>query len=640
MKQRSMKNARSISASAIREIREARDYLASPVEAFNEDADLLSVAHLIFNLVGAAEMAPKDADKRSAQELLPELRKRMCESLELSTEADSPIITAIRQENLFLLEVELLLLITLSCLGAKILNLTGADIEDLSQIMVTAGHNPLSIGRSFQPRGRLPRAGLIRVEENDPWIFSRVSLSHHLLEALCRPDGDQPWEAKTFTEFLERIAEVSFQMEEIAGAPREDLELDLPPLPTRLSRLLSQARATLAAHPEWPLSPAADPLSDRELAVLLALTGKDLGHLPCGNELYTGRGLAAGLGATRRSIRRTMSVLSESEKLCRRGWIRPLASAGADGMAQSTEDVIAEAAWELTDQAREQFGVPLRRRLESGGLRQPSVRLENLVLHPEVLEALELALAQARNPEKLFTEWGLGGVLGYGRGTTLLFSGPSGVGKTAAAEGLAAALGRPLLEADCARLLNCWVGETEKNLSRIFREAAQTGAVLFFDEADAFFYDRSTAQRNWEVSQVNVLLRELERFEGLCILATNRRDSFDPAFERRLTLRVEFRAPTAEMAGRIWRKLLPPALPLAADVNVAALGQLGLTGGQIKNAVLNAARRTLAAGAACVSMKDLVLAAETETVSRATSIGFMGGVPADRGVPRTKGEAA
>lgn len=620
-----MKNARSTSTSAIREIREAREYLSGPAEPFDEDSELIRVAHLLFELVGAAEMAPKDADKRSAQTLLPKLRQRMGKCLKLSAGTQTPIIAAIHAHELGPLEVELLLLITLSGLGAKLFNLSGADIEDLSQIMVTAGHNPLSIARAFQPRGCLPLAGLIRVEEGDPWILSKVSLTHELLDAVCRPEGDLPWDAVTYPEFLERISELSHLMEDVADNDREDLGLVEPPLPARLARLLGQVRATLGQHADWPLSPAASTLNYRELAVLLVLAGKDLGHLPCGNELYQGRGLAAGLGSTRSSMRRTMRMFAESAKLRRLGWIRPLASSGVDGMAQSTEDAIADAAWELTDDARTRFAIPLNRRLESGGLRQPSVRFENLVLHADALDALGLALAQARNPERLFQEWGLGGVLGYGRGTTLLFNGPSGVGKTAAAEALAAELGRPLLEADSARLLNCWVGETEKNLARIFREAAQTGAVLFFDEADAFFYDRSTAQKSWEVSQINILLLELERFEGLCVLATNRRDCFDPAFERRLTLRVEFRAPTAEMARLIWRKLLPAKLPLSPDVDLAVLGSLGLTGGQIKNAVLNAARRALSSGADCVSMATLLQAAAAEAQNHKTVIGFAGG---------------
>jgi SpoVK/Ycf46/Vps4 family AAA+-type ATPase len=249
----------------------------------------------------------------------------------------------------------------------------------------------------------------------------------------------------------------------------------------------------------------------------------------------------------------------------------------------------------LTQRALRRLGLDstLRKR---PGAREPVVRLDQVVLPPRVAAAVRMAVAQARHADVLFRRWGLGETIRYGRGTTLLFSGPPGVGKTATAEAIAHALGRPILVASVAELQSCWVGQTEKAIVRVFREAAEAGAVLFWDEADAFFHERDAATRQWEVREVNVLLQELERFEGVCILATNRRTALDAALERRVSMKVEFERPDRAAARRIWSKLLPAKLPLASDVNLDALAAAELTGGQIKNVVLNAARRALLRG--------------------------------------------
>jgi AAA+ superfamily predicted ATPase len=127
----------------------------------------------------------------------------------------------------------------------------------------------------------------------------------------------------------------------------------------------------------------------------------------------------------------------------------------------------------------------------------------------------------------------------------------------------------------------------------VFREASENRAVLFWDEADAMFFDRDSAYRNWEVREVNVLLQELERFDGVCILCTNRKVTLDPALERRVSIKVEFERPTRTMREQIWRKLVPHKLPLATDVDFQRLAAHDMTGGEIKNAVLNAARIAL-----------------------------------------------
>lgn len=148
--------------------------------------------------------------------------------------------------------------------------------------------------------------------------------------------------------------------------------------------------------------------------------------------------------------------------------------------------------------------------------------------------------------------------------------------------------------ANYAEIQNCFVGQTEKNIVRIFREATEADAVLFWDEADAMFYDRDSAMRSWEVRDVNVLLQELERFPGVCILATNRKGTLDKALERRITLKIEFERPDRALRERIWRKTIPSGMPVGGDVDLRVLAEKDLTGGEIKNVVLNAARIALA----------------------------------------------
>ena len=127
------------------------------------------------------------------------------------------------------------------------------------------------------------------------------------------------------------------------------------------------------------------------------------------------------------------------------------------------------------------------------------------------------------------------------------------------------------------------------------------------------FYDRDSAQRNWEVRNVNVLLQELERFPGICILATNRKVSLDKALQRRITVKVEFDRPGRDDRRRIWEKLLPRKLPLARDVDLGRLCETDLTGGEIKNVVLNAARLALQRSeTGPVTMEDFHEALEME----------------------------
>jgi SpoVK/Ycf46/Vps4 family AAA+-type ATPase len=225
----------------------------------------------------------------------------------------------------------------------------------------------------------------------------------------------------------------------------------------------------------------------------------------------------------------------------------------------------------------------------------PLRTLDDVILPPGTRRTLDQALAQVRNHALIFGRWGLGERHTTGLGLAFNFAGPPGTGKTICAEAIANALGMKLLVADYAELESMWLGETPKNVAGVFHLAAEENAVLFFDEADAIAARRSasgSAPQDREANTtVNVLLREMETFNGVVIFATNLAANFDPAFERRIRTHVRFEMPGLEERERIWRaQLHPTKTPLAPDVDFTALSErYAVSGGDIKNAVLKAA---------------------------------------------------
>ena len=225
----------------------------------------------------------------------------------------------------------------------------------------------------------------------------------------------------------------------------------------------------------------------------------------------------------------------------------------------------------------------------------PERTLSEVVLPPQTRRTLDQALAEVRNHNLIFSRWGLGERHTSGRGLAFNFAGPPGTGKTICAEAIAHALGKKLLVVDYAEAESMWLGETPKNIVAAFRAASEQNAVLFFDEADAIATRRSTAggsapdrERNLTV---NVLLRELETFNGIVIFATNLAANFDRGFERRIRTHVLFEIPGAEERARIWRlQVHPTKTPLGPEVDFKQLAERYIaTGGDIKNAVIKAA---------------------------------------------------
>jgi SpoVK/Ycf46/Vps4 family AAA+-type ATPase len=225
----------------------------------------------------------------------------------------------------------------------------------------------------------------------------------------------------------------------------------------------------------------------------------------------------------------------------------------------------------------------------------PRRTFQDVILPAATRRALDQALAQVTSHDLIFNRWGLGQRHPTGLALAFNFAGPSGTGKTICAEAIAHTLGRRLLVVRYAELESMWMGETPKNVATVFRIARQEQAVLFFDEADAIASRRSTSvdhgfQRETN-TVVNVLLQELESFNGVVIFATNLAANFDPAFERRIRTHVLFEMPGVEEREQIWRVQMHPTLtPLADDVNFGELAvNYEVSGGDIRNAVLKAA---------------------------------------------------
>jgi len=219
----------------------------------------------------------------------------------------------------------------------------------------------------------------------------------------------------------------------------------------------------------------------------------------------------------------------------------------------------------------------------------------DVVLPPRTRSALNEALSLVQSHELIFNQWGLGERHSSGLGLAFNFAGPPGTGKTICAEAIATALGKKLLSVRYAEMESMWAGETPKNVAAVFRMATEEDAVLFFDEADAIASRRTTgATQGYQRESntvVNVLLKELEAFNGVVIFATNLAVNFDPAFERRIRTHVRFDMPGVEEREQIWKvQIHPLKTPLAPDVDFRLLAERhAVSGGDIKNAVLKAA---------------------------------------------------
>ncbi len=226
---------------------------------------------------------------------------------------------------------------------------------------------------------------------------------------------------------------------------------------------------------------------------------------------------------------------------------------------------------------------------------EPRHTLAQLILDQDTLERIREATNVLVSQDLLYETWGLCSVARTGRRVALNFYGPPGTGKTLAADAIADLLGKQILRISYAEIESKYVGETPKNIKAAFAKAAETGALLFFDEADSILGKRlvnvsQSADNSINVARSTTLI-ELDNFNGAVIFASNLVKNYDTAFLRRMLAHVEFRLPATEQREQIWRGHIPPQLPLAADVDFEALAVYseGAAGGDIQNAVLLAA---------------------------------------------------
>jgi hypothetical protein len=224
---------------------------------------------------------------------------------------------------------------------------------------------------------------------------------------------------------------------------------------------------------------------------------------------------------------------------------------------------------------------------------EPGYRWDDLVLPQRQLDLLHSISAYLRHRDRVLSDWGYARTVSPAQGLKVLFAGESGTGKTMAAQVLAAALGLDLFRVDLATVVSKYIGETEKNLERIFAAADGSNAILFFDEADALFGKRSEVSDShdrYANIEVAYLLQRMDAYPGAVILATNFKRNIDDAFIRRLDFVVDFPFPESEDRKKIWRLLLPAEAPVARDVDLDFLAtQFKLSGGAIRNCSLAAA---------------------------------------------------
>ncbi|MCW5804403.1 MAG: ATP-binding protein, partial [Deltaproteobacteria bacterium] len=239
----------------------------------------------------------------------------------------------------------------------------------------------------------------------------------------------------------------------------------------------------------------------------------------------------------------------------------------------------------------------------------------DLVVPDDVREELDELVSRVRHRRRVLDEWGFSRKVAKGVGVSALFAGPPGTGKTMVAGLIAMELGLDLYQIDVSRMVSKWIGETEKNLGRLFDAAAAGHVVLLFDEADSLFAKRTEVRSSndrYANLEVNYLLQRMEEFEGITILTTNLEATVDEAFKRRLAFRIKFPVPEVDERMQLWRAMLPAEAAVAFDIDFRALAErFEMTGGYIRNAVLRAAY--LAAGeGVSIRMHHLARAAAQE----------------------------
>lgn len=217
------------------------------------------------------------------------------------------------------------------------------------------------------------------------------------------------------------------------------------------------------------------------------------------------------------------------------------------------------------------------------------VNFDSVIIDDDKRDQILEALEQINQTDLIFEKWGFGETIEKGRGVSLLFFGPPGTGKTLMAQAIAHRLRRSLSVISTADIESSAPGEAERNIRKHFKDAKEKDTILLFDECDSLIYTRQNVGPILG-AQINELLSQIEKFNGITIFTTNRLGTLDEAVNRRLALKLEFDMPTVEQRVLIWQRMFPKKCPIDKDVDWAKLAIVEITGGYIKNAVLRAAR--------------------------------------------------
>jgi SpoVK/Ycf46/Vps4 family AAA+-type ATPase len=224
---------------------------------------------------------------------------------------------------------------------------------------------------------------------------------------------------------------------------------------------------------------------------------------------------------------------------------------------------------------------------------EPHYSWGDIILPPDRIEQLREICNYMKHRSLVYDQWGFDQKLALGKGLNVLFAGPPGTGKTMAAEIIAHEFSLDLYKIDLSSVVSKYIGETEKNLSRIFTEAETSNAILFFDEADALFGRRSEVRDShdrYANIEIGYLLQRMEEYQGVVILATNLRKNMDEAFVRRLHFAIEFPFPNERDRRRIWQGVWPEATPRSSELDLNWMArQFDLAGGSIRNIAVGAA---------------------------------------------------
>jgi SpoVK/Ycf46/Vps4 family AAA+-type ATPase len=309
-----------------------------------------------------------------------------------------------------------------------------------------------------------------------------------------------------------------------------------------------------------------------------------------------------------------LSIPSEPMRL--RLWeeAMPQAARGPDLQLSSTARAFHLTPGEILDTAREAMelaqinksgtvshdelrnGIDRRLRNELGEMARRihvSASWDDLVLPQDDMDRIKEFIGRSKFAHRVYQDWGFGQRLGYGKGMIALFSGPPGTGKTMLAGIISKELDLDVYQVDLAQVVSKWVGETEKQLGRVFDQAERAHAVLLFDEADSLFAKRTEVKSSndrYGNLAVNYLLQRLEQYSGVVVMTTNKEASLDEALQRRLSLHLHLEIPEPPERERLWRSMLPSKAPSARNINFKALAkEYEISGGYIKNISLRAA---------------------------------------------------